>query len=372
MVDFSKVSNNVKKLVADIMKMEGKKKQIDTDREFFALSEALSNSSFTMNKDEIGYIQGLMVEYQEKKFKEAEKGFEENCVTDFTKKEISKIAKRMGDKKKIDSDEEAQALALMLRNTKGDLNSADLCYIQKLLVESGYANYLPQPAVPPVQINVTIVEDQGQKTDVQAPQSTEEATKDTTAETTPGVSADSKPDKAEQRKKRAVPTKPAPKTPKPTPPKKEEPTKPQEAPRPRVSEAARAQGFGIADKIQEELHDTITNNRVIRGELHKVNKENAFSFVGKMIEISDSHTVLGNIAKRVSYSDLKNLVKGLLDQAYAIKANKTRAYSNLKAEYNALVRQIAKDGSKTPDSYDVGRLNTTIKALYVEMSKIYK
>ena len=48
----------------------------------------------------------------------------------------------MGDKKSIDTDAEATALAAMLKNSKGDLNKADLQYIRNILSESGYDNSL--------------------------------------------------------------------------------------------------------------------------------------------------------------------------------------------------------------------------------------
>ena len=48
----------------------------------------------------------------------------------------------MGDKKSIDTDTEATALVAMLKNSKGDLNKADLQYIRNILSESGYGNYL--------------------------------------------------------------------------------------------------------------------------------------------------------------------------------------------------------------------------------------
>ena len=88
-----------------------------------------------------------MIEYETKeknKAAEAEQKQFEDSVTESTKDAVKKIAKRMGDKKAIDSDDEAQALLTMLRNTKGDLNKADLEYIRRALIDSGYGSLLEE------------------------------------------------------------------------------------------------------------------------------------------------------------------------------------------------------------------------------------
>ena len=63
----------------------------------------------------------------------------EDSVTESTKEAVKSIARGMGDKKSIDTDTEATALVAMLKNSKGDLNKADLQYIRN---KSGYGNYL--------------------------------------------------------------------------------------------------------------------------------------------------------------------------------------------------------------------------------------
>ena len=149
-VDMKKVSKSVQDAVDNIKAFGGKKKKIDTEQEFFALSNLLAGNS-GLNRAEIDYVEGFMIDYQNEKAKQ----FEKDCVTDNTKDEVKKIQKRMGNKKQIDSDEEAQALVTMLRNSKGDLNQADILYIQNLLIKSGYAHYLQQSA--PNQVNVTVI-----------------------------------------------------------------------------------------------------------------------------------------------------------------------------------------------------------------------
>ena len=348
-VDQSKVSKAVKQFVENVAKTENNGKRIDSDRESFLLSEYLSGNAHLMNNDEIGYVQGFIFEYQNSRFKQ----YEEDFVTDNTKKEVSKVAKRMGDKKKIDSDDEAQALALMLKNTRNELNSADLGYIRKLLIDSGYINYLPEFQQPPVNvvnvtINETIIEQEENKNVTEESTKCEEPVKDTYPV-----------------KKNVTP--PRNKV-KPIPPKED--VKPKE--KYKVDEAARAQGFGIANKIEEELHDTWTNNDTIKKEFRKVNRDNVYSFVGKMIEITDSHSVFGDSRKRIDYSILKHVTANFLNHALTLELGKTKAWQRLKVEYDAIKRQIEKDPGKTPDEFDIDRLNKAFKALYDEVSKVYR
>ena len=344
-VDLKKVSKTVKDYVANIAKMEGNKKRIDSEREFFALSDLLSGNAFNMNKDELDYVQGLMIEYQEQKFNDS--------VTDNTKKEVSKIAKRMGNKKKIDSDEEAQALATMLRNSHNELNAADLAYVRTLLIENGYAHYL-NPDSPQVNVvNVIINEEKAAE-----PIKNEVIPKEETKQ----VENQTKSDKSRRKY---------------YPPKHK--VKPEDKPKdkevvekPKVDEAARAQGFGIANKIEEELHDTWTNNDVVCSEFKKVTRKNAYSFVGKMIEVTDTHSVFGDSRKRITYNEFKRVSASLLNQAQDIGLVKTQQYKNLKAEYDNACRQLNKDLNKTPDEYDTNKMNKALSAMYDEMSKVYK
>ena len=84
-VDTDKVSKAVKQFVASVAKTENSKKKIDSDKECFFLGEYLSGNAHLMNKDEVGYVQGLMVEYQNSKRNE--------YITDSTKKESRKAIK---------------------------------------------------------------------------------------------------------------------------------------------------------------------------------------------------------------------------------------------------------------------------------------
>ncbi len=147
MVDLSKVSEAVRKFVDETAKLDGSKKEIDTRQEYDKLGEYLSGNQENKNTHEKEFIQSFMIEYETKTKKqelEAEKKKIEESTTDNVKESVKKIAKRLCNKKKIDADEEAQALALMLRNTKGDLNKADIEYIKNILIENGYKSYIPK------------------------------------------------------------------------------------------------------------------------------------------------------------------------------------------------------------------------------------
>ena len=140
-----KVSKAVQEKVRSIMQQEGNKKAIDSEKEFDQLSELLASGSEGMNNPEKDYIKGLMVEYQNSKAEQAKQEEEariENETTKETRNLVKKIAKRGGDKKAIDNDDEAMALVNLLKNTKGDLNQADIVYIQQILIESGYGSLI--------------------------------------------------------------------------------------------------------------------------------------------------------------------------------------------------------------------------------------
>jgi len=390
-VDLNKVSKTVKDYVANIAKTEGNKKKIDTDREFYALSNLLAGNVYTMNKDEIGYIEGFMFEYQNKKQKE----FEEDAVTENTKKEVSKIAKRMGNKKQIDSDEEAQALAIMLRNSHNDLNAADITYITQLLLKSGYAHYL-EPQNPQVNVVNVIVEEADTKKSTENEKTCEE-NKNTKNEG--GLDTKEKVHSAPKQKRNQV-LKEANRA------KKEADRSKREADRskaeadrskreadrskaeadrakkeadsikraPKVSEKARAEGFSIANKIQEELHDFWTNDGTVERELYNVNSENAYSFVGKMMGVSDKHNVFGSFYKRVSASSVCHVVLSLLNQAKKIGLAKDPAFIKLEETYKFLERQYEDKSPRDPiyDNRDIQKLDIQIKSLYNGMSKVYK
>ena len=372
-VDLNKVSKAVKNFVENVAKTEGSKKKIDTEKEFNMLGEYLSGNGFRMNNDEIGYIQGFMFEYQDKQSKQ----FEEENVTDNTKKEISKIAKRMGNKKKIDTDEEAQALATMLRNSHNELNSADLVYIQKLLVDSGYANYLPKPEEPPVNvINLTInefvIEDENKTCEGK----TTEEKKDT-------VNSKEQPINQKPRKKHYKPyypqpsKKPDPK-PEPVPEDKEKPLPEEKKKKPVIAESDRAKGFALADRITHELNSHVASNSVVNQALSEVNSRNAYSFIGKFIHETNSGLnkevfSITDLFNKLTYSDTARIMKVLLKQAKDMNVGleKSAGYKQLYDEWQYAERLTSEDPSADPTDETIRRADRAIERLYKEMSKFY-
>lgn len=398
-VDMNNVAKNVQDFVANVAKLEGKKKKIDTENEFYQLSAHLANFGQTLNVDERNYIEGFMIDYQKEKAKE----FEENAVTKNTKNEVDNIKKRMGNKKEIDSDEEAQALALLMRNSKGKLNQADLIYIQNLLIKSGFAHYLLPPEPPVNVVNITVIEESSQPEKTTEQNTNEPAKESKTVdipknnknkfspkkpinkkESEETIKAEKEADRAKTEADRSKAeadrsAKEADRS------KKEADRSKAEADRakkeaesiknkPKVTEAARAEGFGIANKVQEELHDTWTNNDKVKAGFDRVNKTNAYSFVGKMLEVTDSHKVFADAGSRIDCKQVRHVAVALLNQASSIGLGKSREYENLKAEVVNLERLIDKYETNefSLDDYDTRKVDDAVIALYKKMSQIYQ
>ena len=141
-VDLNKVAEKVQDFVKEVKAEGGNKKRIDTQRECDKLAEYLANNERVMNIHEKNFIEGFMIEFKKTK---REKEVDESVSKD-TKKLVKTIAKETGNKKTIDSDTEAQMLLDLLKNTKNDLNSAEIEYIKNILRESGYGSLLEDNA----------------------------------------------------------------------------------------------------------------------------------------------------------------------------------------------------------------------------------
>ena len=137
-VDKAKVSQNIQLFVRDTQRMNGNKK-IDTQAEYNQLVNYLNQNAQAMNIDEKNYLLGFMKDYTDQ---EVKKNTTKNC-----RDLVDGAKKRSGDKKAIDNDVEANELVAMLRNTRGDLNAADIEYIKQTLIESGYGHLIPDEAV---------------------------------------------------------------------------------------------------------------------------------------------------------------------------------------------------------------------------------
>ena len=226
------------------------------------------------------------------------------------------------------TDEDAKTLALMLRNTNEKLGSADILLIQQLLLENGYAGYLHQNNHSSQTVNIIMSE-------IDEPENT-------------AIYIQKEKNVTSPEHKKLLISKPS------------------------VNETAYAQGCGIAYKIEEAFRYDWTNDYLILKTFKKIDRDNAYSFVGKMIEITDSHTVFDNYRKRINYSILKHVTAAFLNHALTLELGKITAYQNLKKEYLAINKQIEKDPEKTPDEYDIKQINEAFKDLYKEISKVYQ
>lgn len=395
-VDLDKVPKRVQEDVDKIRKLEDKKSHI-TDKEFNVLTQYFAQNFSSMNMDTRNYIQGVMLEYQQDK----EKDFEENEVTKATKKQVQDIKELIGKKGKkatIDSPVEAKALQDLLFDVNADLNPADRLFIQSVLIKSGYGQYLYKevPTVNVVIVNPPVNEE---STSYQNIQKETEITKSPTIEKRKSnhlkqkqkmnkkdddakkqadkAAAEADRSRAEADRSRAEADRSraeADRSRAEADRAKKEADKAQKAASmPKVSERGRTDGFGIVNNIQKEQDKFWTSNTEVQKQLDTIDETNAYSFVGMKIKTSENGQILGDIKGRITYLQMRHLAASLLNQATKIKANKNSAWTNLKVEYDAILREIDKKGiDAEPDDYDVKKLDKALIALYDEMSKVYK
>ena len=350
--DLKKVSQTIKDFVSQTAKLDGNKKRIDSEREFSELSNLLAGNTFSMNKDEMMYVQGLMFEYQSKKF--------ENSVTENTKKEVSKIAKRMGDKKKIDTDEEAQALAIMLRNSHNELNAADLTYIKNMLITSGYGHYLYETQKQVNVININIADNESKQTE-------QDEKKRELQNDTPKAEKHDKPAIKKYRPKQR--TKYEGKIPEKTTDKT--PEKESEKAKPVIAEEDRIEGLGLADRVVHELNSHVADNIVIRDSLSKVNSKNAYSFAANR-GINDGVFSVRDLFNKLTYKATVHIMTQLLRQAADIGLSDTPEFKELEFCIKSAERKINAKFNADPDDFEIKADDRAIKALYVRMSEELK
>ncbi len=355
------VAQSVRDAVDKIRGREDKKSNI-TDNEFKELVAYFAENNAFLNDDERAYIQGYMIEYQEKKTKE----FEKYEVTKGIKK-FAKDLMKPGNPNTIDSEVEAKNLVTTMneRNSDGSfkLKPADRMYIQTLIVKNGYGHLLFQKESNDVTIvNINVIQPEREETNAK------------------NVEAD-EPKETESAKTESTVSKPIQKNYTPVKQKRENPfdkkiTESENKEKPKIDEKARAQGFGIADKIQEELHDTLTNDSTIRNCLKNVNSNNAYSFVGKLSEITDKKNVFGSFYKRVTAKNVRYVVACLIKQASELepKLKETKEFKDLAATYAFIKRQYIDKNPDKPinDKNDIATLDKQVKALYDKMSEILK
>lgn len=392
MVEFGKVPDKisaaVRKFVENTASLDGNSKKIDSQKEYDKLGEYLAGNKDNMNVHEQEFIQGFMIEYEnDQKELAAKKAAEdiENNVTESTKEAVKKIGKSMGDKKKIDTDAEAAALFAMLRNTKGDLNRADIDYIKNILIESGYGSLLEEKTEKnnkPEMDNknsgesAVVNDNSGEISQVQVstPSPVEQ----------PVESSNTKPAPLKPSKPK---TKPAPYTP-PTksrkpdePPKTEKPT-PQTAPekpktqthvkptRYQITEKAKAHGRARAKAILDEVNSSYADNKRIKENLKNVATTSAFSFVGDMIQqgggVAKTVFSVKDSFNKLNCKDVLHVMQAL--QTFAggqLKLQDTQAYKNMTVQIN----HIKAMGERNPNDDDINNIDKAFKQLYDEINR---
>ena len=412
---------------------EGSKKKIDSKKEYDELSNYLAGNTNSMNIHEKEFIQGFMLEYEKKSDKQAKKAEQkriEESTTENTKDAVKDIKKWMSDKRKIDSDVEAQALASMLKNTSGDLNSADIEYIKNVLIESGYESYVPkeEDAKPdgtaPKQEEKPAV----QQAKTETPETSKEKKAENNASTTndtpqaaekpaeqapnPEQKEDPAAPAAPKRRKAARPARHphiqvetirTPETPsqkekeakgsssnevisdKPEIKQKEinksttNPPKAKTQKKYQITEVGRNKGLKLAGEVKKELAAGVTDNERLVGLLKSVNTGSAYSFVGQFAnmrgpQLNQQVFSVSDVFDKIDYNATLHVMKKLLEQAKDVGLAGTPAYNNLQrvittGETN-LKNRTLDDGD--PNERTQVEADGAISWLYNEMSKVIK
>ena len=139
---------------------------------------------------------------------------------------------------------------------------------------------------------------------------------------------------------------------------------------PVIDDKSRTQAFGIADTIKTETRKLWSSKKVIFDELKKLNDINSFNFIGYMLTIADSRTVLGDVRKNITNAGLRHIVSSFLNQAEKYNMNNTIEYKKLKKEYYLISRVAASSANKIVDKKIIAETNILLEDLYLEMTKV--
>lgn len=384
MVDFNKISDAVKNAVKDIAKTEGKKGKIDTRKEILILGNYLAGNAENMNKHEVEYVHGIFAEAQQAMF--------EANVTDATKDVIKDIAKRTYDKKKIDSDEEAQALALLLRNSKGDLNRADIEYIKQVLIKNGYEHYIPRPIIIDTGYGAPSNKNSTEESHTCPADNECGTTKDTNVEAQKGEEQKPTPretTKADKPIKKnpfdKVP-KEVPQTPKEGDNKTAPPNKKNWGPLPPatekeysypnayITEKGRTEGLAIVHELATELNSTIVNNSKVNRLIWEIDRDSAYTVLTAFNQVSDkgvTEKTLVNttdIFDRLTYREIQHIITSLTLQAFDMGLGDNEYCNILEAESQRIEVILSHDKDADPDKATAKAIDNKIKNLLKAMS----
>jgi len=404
------VTKGFEERVEKILKSEdGTAKKITTN-EYFALQDFFAKNVHTMNDDQIAFVNNKLVEYAEKK----EKEFVKNEVSDNAKNAITSAAKAVDDKtlskKKIDHESEAKQLLDSLNdpNQRGKFSANDRMYILATICKSGYGYLLdqePKTNVTIVNVNVTAPQpfafppnncepktepnpgkgtSETQKNTVPH-KDTEKPIKDKNSAKKEADRAAKEADKATKEADRAKKeadrsareadrsAKEADRSEKAAEKSEKAAEKAEKAAsKPKVSPKAEAEGFGMANTIIDELKNIFkTDDDKIQKAIQKINKTNAYSFVGRMISGTENSNVLGAVRKHITNREVTYIVSSLLNQAATLGLKHTQAYKELFNRYIISKEADENDMDATPEEKTTQKTDEAIKKLYEEMTKAY-
>ena len=139
---------------------------------------------------------------------------------------------------------------------------------------------------------------------------------------------------------------------------------------PVIDDTSRTQAFGIADTIKAETRKLWGSKKVIFDELKKLNDINSFNFVGYMLTIADTRTVLGDFRKNITNTGLRHIVSSFLNQAEKYNMNSKIEYKKLKKEYFLISRLACSSADKIVNKKIIAETNTLLEDLYLEMTKV--
>ena len=146
-------------------------------------------------------------------------------------------------------------------------------------------------------------------------------------------------------------------------------------------------GNSIADNLIDHLKAPITGNSKVKNTLKKVDDENAYTFIGRILNseplkksndeigIGLNEMVLKNISDiygSLSYKDTNPVMQHLLNQAKAMGLENDPAYTDLKKATDKINDRVDINAKEDPSRAEAQTVDAMVKALYDVMSEKLK
>ena len=139
---------------------------------------------------------------------------------------------------------------------------------------------------------------------------------------------------------------------------------------PQLDINAQSMAHQIADRILAETHKFWTSKRIVRSKIREINRLSAYSFVGYMITVSESGSILGDIRKYITMEELKHLVYCLIKQAMDAGMVNITQYRHLRKEYN-YINKLCSSHKKRISKKFAESMNKVLEEMFEEMTKVY-